>query len=109
MGFTGQTGVSHTPTHKHTHACATLIKQQFSGSLFSRYTAKIRSPAGENWGGKDKKKTAKSQTEIRNYLNNAATVIAFPWKVRARRRMDLNQGARERGGGLEPTTGSDRV
>lgn len=51
------------------NAHITLIKQQFSGSLFSRYTSKIKSPAGENWGGgggggeRKEKKEKWSETE----------------------------------------------
>lgn len=52
----------------------TLIKQQFSGCLFSRYTSKIKSPAGENWGEKKKKKMR--WWDQPNYKNNAVGLIA---------------------------------
>lgn len=64
----------HTLTHTHN----TLIKQQFSGSLFSRYTSKIKSPAGENLGeGRERKKKEKNgarQRDQLNYKNNAGWI-----------------------------------
>ena len=68
-------------THTLSH---TLIKQQFSGCLFSRYTSKIKSPAGENWG-RGKSETLKQL----NYKNNAARLIGFPSKFALRYGMNL--------------------
>lgn len=77
----------HMHTLKHTH---TLIKQQFSGSLFSRYTSKIKSPAGENWGKREREKNRVRQRDQLNYKNNAAGLIGFSSKFVLQCGMNLN-------------------
>ena len=76
-----------TDAHMSTH---TLIKQQFSGALFSTYTSKIKSPAGENWERERERESRVRQRDQLNYKNNAAGLIGFSSKFVLQCGMNLN-------------------
>lgn len=69
---------THSHAHRNTHSY-TLIKQQLSGSLFSRYTSKIKSPAGENWGGREKGRRQRNKTVWDREISWITKAMQLDW------------------------------
>lgn len=101
---------THSHAHRNTHSY-TLIKQQLSGSLFSRYTSKIKSPAGENWGGREKGRRQKNKTVWDREISWITKAMQLDWLAFLPKflqcGMNLNgEKWEKRAGGFAETEGS---